>query len=273
MKKLDFLTPFGVVVGLLFVAFAIITNSGFTGFSSFINVPSVLVVIGGLMAAMLISFSIKELKLLGKVMRQTFKEETYDLKSLIETFVSLSERARRDGLLALEVDLEKVDDPFIKKGMLLAVDGIEPDVIVDIMNAEIIALEERHRKNKSLLDKAGEYAPAWGMIGTLIGLVLMLKNLNDPTSLGPNMAVALLTTLYGSLLANLVFIPMASKLALKTEKEVFVKQVIIEGVVGVQSGQNPKILEEKLRVFLSKEELSKPARKGADLEGAAVDEA
>jgi chemotaxis protein MotA len=128
-------------------------------------------------------------------------------------------------------------------------------VIVDIMNAEIIALEERHRKNKSLLDKAGEYAPAWGMIGTLIGLVLMLKNLNDPASLGPNMAIALLTTLYGSILANLVFLPMASKLAMKTEKEVFMKQIVIEGVVGVQSGQNPKILEEKLRVFLSNEEL------------------
>ena len=117
------------------------------------------------------------------------------------------------------------------------------------MNAEITALEERHRKKRSLLEKAGDYAPAWGMIGTLIGLVLMLKNLDDPTSLGPNMAVALLTTLYGSLLANLVFLPMAAKLALKTEKEVFFREIVIEGVVGVQSGQNPKILREKLQAF------------------------
>lgn len=255
MKKLDVLTPIGVVVGFLFVAFAIITNAGVTGFSSFIDLPSMFVVIGGLVAAMLVSFSIKELKQLGKVMRESFRDEEYDLQGLIRTFVTLSEKARREGLLALEAEVEEVEDPFIRKGVLLAVDGIEQDVIVDIMNAEIIALEERHRKNKSLLDKAGEYAPAWGMIGTLIGLVLMLKNLNDPASLGPNMAIALLTTLYGSILANLVFLPMASKLAMKTEKEVFMKQIVIEGVVGVQSGQNPKILEEKLRVFLSNEEL------------------
>lgn len=255
MKKLDVLTPIGVVVGFLFVAFAIITNAGVTGFSSFIDLPSMFVVIGGLVAAMLVSFSIKELKQLGKVMRESFRDEEYDLQGLIRTFVTLSEKARREGLLSLEAEVEEVEDPFIRKGVLLAVDGIEQDVIVDIMNAEIIALEERHRKNKSLLDKAGEYAPAWGMIGTLIGLVLMLKNLNDPASLGPNMAIALLTTLYGSILANLVFLPMASKLAMKTEKEVFMKQIVIEGVVGVQSGQNPKILEEKLRVFLSNEEL------------------
>ncbi|MCA1065978.1 flagellar motor protein MotP [Rossellomorea sp. AcN35-11] len=255
MKKLDVLTPIGVVVGFLFVAFAIITNAGISGFGSFVDVPSMFVVIGGLIGAMLVSFSIKELKQLGKVMRESFRDEEYDLQGLIGTFVNLSEKARREGLLALEAELEEVEDPFIQKGVLLAVDGIEQDVIVDIMNAEIIALEERHRKNKSLLDKAGEYAPAWGMIGTLIGLVLMLKNLNDPSTLGPNMAIALLTTLYGSLLANLVFLPMASKLAMKTEKEVFMKQIVIEGVVGVQSGQNPKILEEKLRVFLSNEEL------------------
>ncbi|WP_064092665.1 flagellar motor protein MotP [Rossellomorea aquimaris] len=271
MKKLDILTPIGVVVGFLFIAFAIITNAGVTGFSSFIDIPSFLVVIGGLVGAMLVSFSIKELKQLGKVMKESFRNEDYDLPRLIATFVTLSEKARREGLLALEAEVEAVEDPFIKKGVLLAVDGIEPDVIVDIMNAEILALEERHRKNKSLLDKAGEYAPAWGMIGTLIGLVLMLKSLNDPSTLGPNMAIALLTTLYGTLLANLVFLPMASKLAMKTEKEVFMKQIVIEGVVGVQSGQNPKILEEKLRVFLSNEELQKHAER--EQEEASFDEA
>ncbi len=271
MKKLDVLTPIGVLVGFLFVSFAIITNAGITGFSSFIDLPSIFVVIGGLFGAMLVSFSIKELKQLGKVMKESFRDEEYDLHGLIRTFVTLSEKARREGLLSLEAEVEAVEDPFIRKGVFLAVDGIEQDVIVDIMNAEIIALEERHRKNKSLLDKAGEYAPAWGMIGTLIGLVLMLKNLNDPASLGPNMAIALLTTLYGVLLANLVFLPMASKLAMKTEKEVFMKQIVIEGVVGVQSGQNPRILEEKLRVFLSNEELQMYSVK--EQEGASPDEA
>jgi chemotaxis protein MotA len=152
------------------------------------------------------------------------------------------------------------------------VDGIEQDVITDILNAEIMAMEERHRKGRSILERAGEYAPAWGMIGTLIGLVLMLKNLNDPSTLGPNMALALLTTLYGSLLANLIFLPMAAKLALKTEKEVFLKQIIIEGVIGVQSGQNPRILEEKLSAFLSSEErrdLDKAVNEGEALDNEA----
>ncbi|MEI5908843.1 flagellar motor protein MotP [Bacillus spongiae] len=252
MKKLDVFTPVGLVIGLAFIAFAIITNGGVTGFQSFIDIPAVIVVFGGLISAILVSFSLKELKRMIPVIKKSFQKEEFDLKGLVHTFVTLSERARREGLLALEAEVEDVDDPFIKKGVLLAVDGIEPDVIVDIMNAEILALEDRHRQGRSILEKAGEYAPAWGMIGTLIGLVLMLKSLNDPTTLGPNMAIALLTTLYGTLLANLVFIPMASKLQAKTEKEIFVKQIIIEGVIGVQSGQNPKILEEKLSVFLPK---------------------
>ncbi len=257
MKKIDVLTPIGVIIGFLFVGFAIMTNEGLTGFGSFVDPSSFFIVIGGLIAAMLVSFSLKELKHMGRVIREAFRNEDYDIHGLIRTFIKLSEKARREGLLALEAEVEDIEDPFIRKGVLLAVDGIEPDVMTDIMEAEIIALEERHRKGRSLLDKAGEYAPAWGMIGTLIGLVLMLKNLNDPSTLGPNMAIALLTTLYGSLLANLVFIPMASKLAMRTENEVFMKQIIIEAVVGIQSGQNPRILEEKLKVFMSHDDLMK----------------
>ena len=254
MKKFDLLTPVGLILGILMVMFGILTKAGFTGVSSFIDIPSVFIVFGGVTAATLITFNLKDLKLLIKVIREVFNQNEQNLRELIQTFVTLSDRARREGLLALEAEVENVEEPFIKKGVLLAVDGIEPDVINDIMNAEILAMEERHRKGRSIIEKAGEYAPAWGMIGTLIGLVLMLKSLNDPSTLGPNMAIALLTTLYGSLLANLVFIPMAGKLADKTEKEIFFKQIIIEGVIGVQSGQNPKILEEKLSAFLSNED-------------------
>ncbi len=160
-------------------------------------------------------------------------------------------------MLALESEIENVDDPFIKKGILLAIDGIEPEVIQDIMNAEIAAMEERHDKGRTILVKAGDYAPAWGMIGTLIGLVLMLNNLQNPETIGPSMAVALLTTFYGTLLANLIFIPMSGKLENKTDEEVFLKQIIIEGIIGVQSGQNPNILKEKLSAFLSDEQKRK----------------
>lgn len=235
------------------IFFGIFTSgNGAGGVTSFIQISSVFIVFGGLGAAMLINFNLDEIKLTGRILMEAFKKNNLNLEELISLFVHLSEKARREGLLALETEIEEVDDPFIKKGILLAVDGIEPDVINDIMSAEVSAMEDRHSKGRALLEKAGEYAPAWGMIGTLIGLVLMLNNLQDPSTLGPNMAVALLTTFYGSVLANLVFIPMAGKLANKTEEEVFMKKVIIEGVIGVQSGQNPKILEEKLSAFLSK---------------------
>ncbi|WP_078595009.1 flagellar motor protein MotP [Evansella clarkii] len=250
MKKIDLLTPVGILIGLTMVLLAIQTNTAGGNLAFFFQWASILIVFGGLTAAILINFSASDLKLLPGVFKESFQTQEHDLQELIDTFADLSTRARREGLLALEAGIEDVKDPFIEKGVLLAVDGIEPEVIKDIMMAEVAAMEERHRKGRFIIEKAGEYAPAWGMIGTLVGLVLMLQNLNDPSTLGPNMAVALLTTLYGTLLANLVFLPVANKLAISTEDEVFVKQIVVEGVIGVQSGQNPKILQEKLSAFL-----------------------
>lgn len=253
MRKRDILTPIGITLGFIMIMLAILSNGGTEGVASFLDIASIFIVIGGLVASMLISFNTGQIKMANKVIKEAFNQNEQRLPDLIRLFIRLSERARREGLLALENELEEVQDPFIEKGILLAVDGIEPDVINDIMNAEITAMEERHYKGRSLIEKAGEYAPAWGMIGTLVGLVLMLNSLDDPATLGPNMAVALLTTLYGTVLANLVFTPMANKLAAKTEEEIFIKQIIIEGIIGVQSGQNPRILEEKLGAFLSNE--------------------
>lgn len=269
MKKFDLMTLVGIVAGIIAIMFAIASSAGLAGVTSFIHVASMLVVFGGLTAAILINFSLTEVKLVPRVFKEAFREDRQDLPTLINTFVELSTKARREGLLALEASLEEVTDPFIKKGVLLAVDGIEPDIIKDIMMAEVVATEERHRKGRLILEKCGEYAPAWGMIGTLVGLVLMLQNLNDPSTLGPNMAVALITTFYGAVLANLVFIPMASKLQNKTDEEVFVKQIIVEGVIGVQSGQNPKILQEKLSAFLP--ETGKKKQDTEEGEGVAVD--
>lgn len=254
MKKLDVLTPIGLTIGVIMLLFGIVYNGGISGLLSFVDPASLLIVIGGLLSGLLVSFSLRDIKQMIKVMKQSFSSDERKLQDLIDTFVHLSGKARREGLLSLEMEIDQVEDRFLRKGMLLAIDGTDPDVIQDILLAEISAMEERHRKGRAILEKAGDYAPAWGMIGTLIGLVLMLKNLNDPSTLGPNMAIALLTTLYGSLLANLVFIPIAAKLELKTEKEAFIKQVIVEGVIGVQSGQNPNLLQEKLSAFLSEEE-------------------
>ncbi|WP_058307071.1 flagellar motor protein MotP [Gracilibacillus massiliensis] len=251
MNKRDLFTPIGITVGFLMIMFGIVSSGGMGGFVGFVQGSSALIVLGGLLAALLVNFNIKQMKTTKYVLQEAFKQNDHDLADLIELFERLSERARREGLLALENELDEVEDPYIRKGVLLAIDGIEPEVINDIMNAEIDAMEDRHYRGRLIIEKAGEYAPAWGMIGTLIGLILMLQNLEDPTTLGPSMAVALLTTFYGSVLANLVFTPMAGKLETKTSEEVFMKQVIIEGVIGVQSGQNPRILKEKLSAFLS----------------------
>lgn len=254
MSKRDILTPIGITVGFIMISAAILSSGGREGFITFVDVASVFIVIGGMTGSLLINFKFEQMKQFFTVVRESFKKNDQQIPELIRLFVNLSERARKEGLLALEDEMAEEEDEFIKKGVLLAIDGIEPEVINEIMNAEIIALEDRHHKGRVLLEKAGEYAPAWGMIGTLIGLVLMLNNLDDPSSLGPNMAVALLTTLYGTVLANLVFVPMASKLEMKTEEEIFMKQIIIEGIIGVQSGQNPRILEEKLSAFLQGDE-------------------
>ncbi len=250
MRKRDLLTPIGITLGFVMIMLAIISKGG-SNATSFFDISSIFIVIGGLIASLLINFKMEHIKMTNKVLKEAFRKHDQKLPELIRLFIRLSERARREGILALENELDEVEDPFIRKGILLTVDGIEPDVIHDIMSAEITAIEDRHYRGRLIIEKCGEYAPAWGMIGTLVGLVLMLNTLQDPSTLGPSMAVALLTTLYGTVLANLVFIPMASKLENKTEEEVFLKQVIIEGVIGVQSGQNPRILEEKLSAFLS----------------------
>ncbi|KAB8138339.1 flagellar motor protein MotP [Gracilibacillus oryzae] len=273
MKKRDIFTPIGITVGFIMVMFGIISSGGMGGFTGFMDFASILIVLGGLVAAILVNFNLEQIKSLKNVFMEAFNKNDHDLPNLIALFERLSDRARREGLLALENELEEVDDPFIKKGILLAIDGIEPEVINDIMNAEIEAMEERHYHGRQILDKAGEYAPAWGMIGTLIGLILMLRNLQDPASLGPSMAVALLTTFYGSLLSNLVFIPMAGKLESKTSQEVFIKQVIIEGVIGVQSGQNPRILKEKLSAFLSEKVKTKQSDEQEEVVEEALNEA
>ncbi|RSL34252.1 flagellar motor protein MotP [Salibacterium salarium] len=265
MKKFDIMTPIGLVLGIITLLFAVFTNAGLGSVVFFIQVASLSIVVGGLIAALLIGFSKQELKLIPKITREVFKEQDHDLNELIDTFSDLSTKARREGLLALEASLDEVDDPFIKKGVLLAVDGIEPDIIKDIMMAEVVAMEERHKKGRRIFEKAGDYSPAWGMVGTLVGLVLMLQELDDPATLGPNMALALITTLYGTVLANMLFIPMASKLEQKTDDEVFVRQIVIEGVIGVQSGQNPKILQEKLSAFVQEKGKEKEAEEQEEL--------
>jgi chemotaxis protein MotA len=250
LKKIDILTPIGIIIGFIAISIAVFNVAGFNGAVGFISIAALFTVFGGLIASLLVNYSIAEIKVTFTVLKQAFFQKEAGLATLIDTFVTLSTKARREGLLSLEQELSMINEPYIEKGITLAIDGLEPELIKDIMMAEVIAMEERHKKGRQIIEKAGEMAPAWGMIGTIVGLVLMLQTLNEPETLGPKMAVALVTTFYGAILANLVFLPIAGKLENQSEEEVFLKQIVIEGVLGVQSGQNPKILEEKLRVFL-----------------------
>lgn len=260
MRKFDIMTPIGMVLGIVLIALAIILTGGLVGAKIFISISSIITVFGGLIASLLVNYSSDEFKLSFDSIKDTFYQDKKDISKLVDLFIELSTIARREGLLALDNKVEELDDAFIKKGILLTVDGLEAEQIREILSAEIVAYEERKNTGIGVIEKAGELAPAWGMIGTLIGLILMLLNLSDAAAIGPTMALALITTFYGSVLANLFFIPLAGKIQIRTDFEVYVKQIMIEGILGVQSGQNPKLLQEKLDVFVDKEK-KEPANK------------
>ena len=160
-------------------------------------------------------------------------------------------RSRREGILSLESDIDESDDEFLTKSLQIAIDGTSPEVMEDMLNTELSYLEKRHQQGQNILKTMGSLAPAFGLIGTLIGLIQMLSKIDDPSSVGPGMAVALLTTLYGALMANLICIPLANKLKVRTKEELLRKEVIIAGILSIQSGDNPRIVEQKLTNFLS----------------------
>lgn len=244
---MDITTILGIVLGFGFIIWSIMIE-GSLGW--YINAPSIVVVVGGMMGGFLVAFPLKEVLTLGKVFGKTLKNSEFDVDQIITKIIELANVARREGLLALEEAVSEIKDDFLQKGVMLIVDGTDPELVKNIMETEIENLAARHNKSKSMFDMLGALGPAFGMIGTLIGLVAMLQNLSDPSSIGPSMAVALLTTFYGSIFANLIFIPMSGKLSLKSNEEVLIRNVMIEGLLSIQAGENPRIIEEKLKVFL-----------------------
>ena len=240
------------VIGLL-VACSLIVGSillGSAPFSAFIDLPSMLVVLGGSMAAGLMSFPLKSMLSAPLVVKNAFFNKATAVPQLIEQIVSLADTARRDGLLALEGRLDEIDNNFIILGVQMAVDGTRAEVIEDIMRTEIDAVATRHRDGKSILDQLGRFAPAYGMIGTLMGLIMMLSDMSDPSSIGAGMAVALITTLYGAIAANVVFIPFAEKLGFINKQELLAMEITVRGIMAIQSGENPRVIEQKLSTFL-----------------------
>lgn len=241
------------IIGLVIVAILLVISVilGGASFSSFIDIPSALVVIGGAFAATMISYPLKDFLGVFKVSLKVFLNKAENVTKIIDQIVSLAEVARKDGLLALESKLADIDQKFIKLGIQMAVDGSPPEVIEDIMRTELDSAAARHSQGKGLMDTLGRYAPAYGMIGTLMGLIMMLANMSDPSSIGKGMAVALITTLYGAILSNAMFLPFGDKLNTLNKKELMAMEIVIRGIMSIQAGENPRVIRQKLNSFLA----------------------
>ena len=238
---------FGFLGTWVLVAWALLASGDVTMFA---DLPSMILVVGSSFTVAFYATPSRYLKHVGAILKRAFLFHSEPVEKLIQDMVHYAEIARRDGILSLENSTKDITDEFVVHGIQMAVDGTDPELIEQIMTNELDNLVERHNVGKSIFDSVGKYAPAFGMIGTLVGLVIMLQNMNDPAKIGPGMAVALLTTLYGALIANGVALPLADRLARRSAEEVIARTIIIKGVMAIQSGDNPRIVEQKLRTFL-----------------------
>ena len=245
---MDKATAGGLVSGIALLLLAIAIAPG-SSFAAFIDIPSAAAI-----AACFIAFPGAAMLLFPKVLKKVFFPKQQELAPVITQIVEFAEIARRDGILALEAKTEEIEDPFILLGVQMAVDGTDVDLMEQILRTEMEAVAGRHKNGKSLMDTVGRYAPAFGMIGTLMGLIIMLGNMDDPEAIGPGMAVALITTLYGALVSNLFFLPFADKLAFYSKQEFQVREVIIKGLIAIQEGDNPRVIEQKLNTFLPQDQ-------------------
>lgn len=245
---MDIGTIAGIVVALVAIAAGIVLGGGNP--LALIDMPSIAVVFGGTTGAVIMSFPLaRVLKVHSIVLKSVFTKPV-DPVTTIKDIVRYAEVARREGILALENLVPEMSDDFIVRGVKMAVDGTDPELINSIMETELEASIDRHAQGKQILDVTGRYAPAFGMIGTLMGLIFMLSNMDDPSKIGPGMAVALITTLYGAIIANVVTGPLAEKLTARDAEEIMVKTIIIAGVMAIQSGDNPRVVESKLLTYL-----------------------
>lgn len=245
---MDLASILGLAMGVGFVLFGILSGGSL---ALFINIPSIMIVVGGSVGATLINYPLSDVIGVAKIVKKAFLHTEESPIGVIDILVSFAETARREGILSLEQKAAGIDDEFLKKGINLAVDGTEPEYIKEIMETETNYIAERHKVGAGIFDSMGAYAPAFGMVGTLIGLINMLAKMDDPSSIGPSMAVALITTLYGAFIANLICLPIAGKLKARSASEILIKELCIEGIMSIQSGDNPRIVEGKLKAFLS----------------------
>lgn len=246
--SMDIAVIIGLVGGMAAMIVGIVSAKG--DFMLFVDIPSVFITFGGAISAALTGLPLSLFLKLPVAFKKALFIPNNNPNDLILTLVSFSEKARREGLLALEDDLDELPDEFLRKGIQLVVDGTDPEMVKRIMETEIEQMMGRHESVKKVFDDLAGYGPAFGMIGTLIGLVLMLVNIEDKSAIGPGMSAALITTLYGAILANWFCIPISTKLSLRSSDEVLMKLIMIEGTLSIQSGDNPRLVKDKLIAYL-----------------------
>lgn len=254
---MDIASIIGLLACLALMIFGMVFGKSFATVASFLHAPSALITFGGALCCIMASYSMPSFVAGLKSITLIFKTSTMNVPEIIQKIIDLSNVARKEGLLSLEEAASDIDDEFLKKGILLIVDGTDPELVRAIMETELVSVEGRHKEKIGFWENLGAMGPAWGMIGTLIGLILMLKDLSDLAAVGPNMATALITTYYGSVLANWICAPVATKLKGKNDEEMMVKEIEIEGLLSIQAGENPRVIEEKLKSFLA------PAERGS----------
>lgn len=262
---MDLASIIGLVVAFAMMMLGIMTgDDGVAGIKYFWDFKSVLITFGGAFFSTMAAYSMKDYIAGLKSFLLIFKSSTQNIPEMITKIIDLSNVARKEGLLSLEEVASELDDEFLKKGILLIVDGTDPELVRAILETELISTEERHKKKINFWQDLGSMGPAWGMIGTLIGLILMLQNMSDASAIGPAMSVALITTLYGSILANWICSPVANKLKAYNADEIMLKEIMIEGLLSIQAGENPRVIEEKLKSFLAPAERMNAAEEGGE---------
>ena len=249
---MDIASLIGVVLGAIAVLGTLAMEVGLSGLKFYFQASAALIVFGGCASAMLLTFRLPDFFAGIRAGMKVFICKKPNPEAVIERLVKCAEMARKDGILALESVVQQVDDEFLAQGLRLAIDGTDPDIIEKILANKIEAMEMRHSRGKMFYEVAGRYAPGFGMCGTLLGMISMLQNLSDPKKIGGGMSVAMVATLYGALGANFFFLPLADKLTNLHKDEAMVMQIVIEGVVAIQAGDNPRIVEDKLRTFIKK---------------------
>ncbi|EES89695.1 motility protein A [Helicobacter canadensis] len=244
---MDLATVIGMSLSFILIGTAMMLG---VGIGPYIDIPSALITIGGSITSLFIGYKMENVKKIFTYFLVAFKPQTFDVLGLVKKLVDYSTQARRDGILSLEQQSNQEENDFLKRGLNMAIDGAEPDSIRSLLEMDLDRTLERHKANAGIFDTWAAYAGAYGMLGTLIGLVAMLLNMSDPSSIGPAMAVALITTLYGSMVGNIVGSPIANILNIRANDEALVKLMIIEGIMSIQAGDNPRALEAKLLTFL-----------------------